>query len=354
MKRPLRWLYLLGGWTAVALILTSAMYLLFPFSRQRFSLVNELSWELTIALIWILSTPFVLNLARRIPIEGEKKIRNGIAHIALSIGISSLQCALHGITLALIRGNFNDITFSSIMPSFYYNIDKMIMIYWVIILFSYARDYYERYREKELRTAQLEAQLSRARLEALKMQLHPHFLFNTLNALTALVHKDPDKAEKMIVRLSDLLRLTLENSVEPFIPLHEEIEFLARYLEIEEIRYSDQLSVHIDVSPGAGKAIVPNLLLQPIVENAVKHGVSKIRSAGTIDIRGRRSNGRLVLSVYDNGPGLKNNPPSGIGLTNTRERLRQIYGGEGRLELRPNTPDGLCAEISIPFTSAKK
>jgi LytS/YehU family sensor histidine kinase len=191
------------------------------------------------------------------------------------------------------------------------------------------------------------------------MQLNPHFLFNTLNAVSSLMLKDVVAANKMISRLGELLRLTLDKSDQPEVPLRQEVEFLRRYLEIEQIRFGARLQLKMEVDPSTLDAAVPNLILQPLVENAIRHAIEPQEAAGEIELRSIRDNGRLVLQVSDNGPGLtpENAKPAErcddtrerIGLNNTRERLRKLYGGNQQFDLTGNTMGGVTARVSIPF-----
>ena len=234
------------------------------------------------------------------------------------------------------------------------------VLYFGVLSAGFARDYFLRYRARleesvrlQAETARLHAQLADARLGALRAQLNPHFLFNTLHAISSLVERDPRGVRRMIARLSELLRYTLEESAEQEIPLRQELAFLDRYLEIMRIRFQGSLEVTIDAGDDVQEALVPNLVLQPLVENAVKHGVSKVEGAGRITIRARRDGDRTVLTVKDNGPGIEGGAlpgQEGVGLRNTRERLEQLYGSAQRLVLRPaDGGTGLIAEIVLPF-----
>jgi len=210
------------------------------------------------------------------------------------------------------------------------------------------------YREQELAAAQLETQLVQAQLQALQMQLQPHFLFNTLHAISTLMHRDVDAAEKMLARLSDLLRLTLENGSTQTVMLKDELEFLKKYLEIEEIRFADRLTIRTAIAPDALDALVPNLILQPIVENAIRHGIAPRAQPGRVEITARRVDGKLRLEVQDDGPGLRpGNGREGLGLKNTRERLARLYQGAHRLELESPPEGGVRVTLEIPFRSAE-
>jgi len=200
--------------------------------------------------------------------------------------------------------------------------------YMVVVGAYYAFDYYQKYRERDLRALELEGRLTQAELQNLKMQLHPHFLFNTLNTISVLMTKDTKAANSVLVRLSDLLRMALDNVSTHEVTLKEELDFLARYLEIEQTRFEDRLTVRMRIEPGVLAARVPNLILQPLVENAIRHGVAPLLTPGTIEISARRENGNLRLEVRDNGSGLPNSNQhvrEGVGLSNTRARLVQVY-----------------------------
>jgi len=224
-----------------------------------------------------------------------------------------------------------------------------------------ARDYFFRYRSRERETARLEsetalleAQLAEAKLAALNAQLNPHFLFNTLNAVSALVERDPRGVRRMIARLSELLRYTLDGGHDPEVVVSQEIAFLERYLEIMQIRFEDRLEIDVQVGDDARDALVPSLILQPLVENAVKHGVEKVSGIGRIDISAMRHDDQLVLSVGDNGPGLsnlRNGDERGVGLRNIRQRLEQLYGGAQSLTLLERPGGGTIARIEMPFRS---
>jgi sensor histidine kinase YesM len=190
-----------------------------------------------------------------------------------------------------------------------------------------------------------------ARLTALQTQLNPHFLFNTLHAISSLVERDPRGVRRMIARLSELLRLTLERTEQQEVPLEQELAFLQRYLEIMQIRFQGSLEVETQVDPVVNEALVPTLILQPLVENAVKHGVSKVDGGGRIAVSARREGDRLVLSVRDNGPGLDGTDAteSGLGLRNTRARLEHLYGAAQSLTLSALPDGGLIAEVRLPF-----
>ena len=228
----------------------------------------------------------------------------------------------------------------------------IVLIYWSVVGASHAFIFYTRYRQREVQTAQLESELHKAQLNALKMQLQPHFLFNTLHAISSLMYRDVESADRMISKLGDLLRSTIEMTGVNEVPLDEEIRFIQNYLEIEQERFRERLSVSISLDETVRDAIVPNLILQPLVENAIKHGIARISKAGRIDITARREQGWLLLSVTDNGPGLIEGdgmPAYGTGLSNTYRRLDTLYTSNYAFNFRPNVPSGLIVELSIPL-----
>jgi two-component system, LytTR family, sensor kinase len=238
------------------------------------------------------------------------------------------------------------------------------LIFCGILAAGFAREYSRRFRAHEkaaaemaAETAQLQTQLTEAKLSALNAQLNPHFLFNTLNAVSSLVERDPRGVRRMIARLSELLRYTLEGGTDHEVPLSQEISFLERYLEIMQVRFQGKLEIDMQIEDDARDAMVPSLILQPLVENAVKHGVDKIAAAGKIGIRGRLEGERLVLTVTDNGPGpakIAKLDDAGVGLANTRQRLEQLYGSDQTLALAEAPGGGTVARITIPYrTSAE-
>jgi len=225
------------------------------------------------------------------------------------------------------------------------------LVYWTILIASSAWDYYRRYQEGAIKSSQLEAQLAHSQLQALKMQLQPHFLFNTLHSISALLNEDPEQAERMIARLGDFLRMTLHDTAEHQTTLQQELQFLQCYLEIEHLRFQDRLSTAIEVEPDLMSARVPYLILQPIVENAIRHGITPQATAGRIEIFAHRHQDRLQFRVIDNGPGLAldRRNSSGLGLANTRARLQQLYGNDFSLDLDSPAHGGFVVEIDIPL-----
>lgn len=239
-------------------------------------------------------------------------------------------------------------------PSFgvLFLIGLRLPVYLAILSIGHAAHFYRRSQERERRALELSASLARARADALKMQLQPHFLFNALNSIAELVHRDAQAADAMIGALSDLLRLTLETSGEQELPLRRELDVVERYLTIEQVRFQDRLRVEMDIAPDTAAALVPNFLLQPLVENALRHGLQPQSTPGLLTLRARREGEQLRIEVADNGVGLQTEMPSreGIGLNNTRARLRELYGDRASLEL--HSENGVQVIVTLPFRTA--
>jgi two-component system LytT family sensor kinase len=228
-----------------------------------------------------------------------------------------------------------------------------LIIALLIIIAVHALFYYRRFRAGELEQASLKTQLAQAQLKALKMQLHPHFLFNTLHSISSLILEDPPKANSMIARLGDFLRLTLEHSNRQLVSLKEETEFVRCYLEIEQVRFGDRLTVNWAVDPAAHSARVPHLILQPVVENAIQHAIAPRAAPGRIEIGARRLDSRLRIEVKDTGPGMTGPVDTlqghGVGLNNVQARLAQLYDGDFSFRMTNNPEGGFSVVLELPF-----
>jgi LytS/YehU family sensor histidine kinase len=225
--------------------------------------------------------------------------------------------------------------------------------YWVILFAYLTFDYAAKYRDRASHAAQLEGRLAEARLQALRMQLNPHFLFNTLNSISSLMYSDVEAADAMMTRLSELLRLTLHSDGRPVTSLRQELEMLNRYIEIERIRFEDRLRVSVDIDQAALDAGVPSFSLQPLVENAIRHAIAPRAAGGRLSISARRSNGSVRISLRDDGPGLPEGElRQGVGLANTRARLEQLYGAAHRFEMLSPPGGGLEIFMELPYRPA--
>ncbi len=306
--------------------------------------------EFTYAYLWALLTPCILWLAKRFPVDYRSWYRMAPLHAAACVLIVTVQKSAYILLVPAYSPQWRVHDLSSWLRSVTVSLDYGVLLYGIVLLIHHTVEYYARYQKGRVRASQLETRLAQAQLNALKMQLHPHFLFNTLHSISTLVNEDPEAAEAMIARLSELLRLSLENTGAQEVPLSQELEFVERYLEIEQIRFEDRLRIQFDIDPRTLDAQVPNLILQPLVENAIRHGIGQ-NSGGKVEIRASLVEGKLLLQVLDDGVGLAgecSNRP-GLGLTNTRARLETIYGKAHDFVLRNASNGGAEAAIRIPF-----
>lgn len=347
-NRPIRILLVFGGWTLVGLFAASRLAMSYAYSGYDVAWGFVLQLSLTQAYGWALLFPLIFWLARRFDLT-RLWWRDVAVHLLFAIVVAYAKVSLDAYTLPLVTGSSYRIRG---INEGYSNFVTYIILAGLVM----GAGYYTKFRERALRASQLEARLAQARLSALQMQLHPHFLFNTLNSISALMHRDVEAADRMLARLSELLRLTLEAGDEPEIPLRRELEFLDRYLEIEKVRFGPRLHVQQEIDPETLDAQVPNFLLQPLVENAIRHGIAPHARPGRIDLRFRRRDDRLQVEVADNGAGLSvaqtRAVREGVGLANIRARLRELYGEDHRLELRNGTEAGLVVALEIPFRTA--
>jgi len=301
---------------------------------------------------WIygLLTPPVLWLCWRYPVE-----RGHIPSRLLLHVVASLVFTLANTSLSFIPTPSQDRSLSAsrkfLRRFLFFAFDNSVNTYLPIAVVGHMMLYYRRFRDRELRSAHLEGKLARAQLSVLKMQLQPHFLFNTLNAVSALTRDNPRAAEDMLVRLSDLLRETLDNDAEQEVPLRAELAFIGRYLEIEQIRFADRLQIAVEAAPDTLDALVPNMLLQPLVENAIRHGIARKTQSGRLQIRAWREATNLLISIQDTGPGFPANAPpvDGIGFSNTRSRLEHLHRDSHELRLENAKDGGAVVTLQIPY-----
>lgn len=358
-----RWLLI---WTAVCSIFVAQNVSRYVMRGQPVDWFQAVALEALYWVPWFALTPILLGAARRYPLDGTDTWRAVRAHllVMLPLGVVQTSAAIlielaaidafrppaHGLGEVLRR----QLTGApSLLITAWWK-------YWVFMGVFAAIRSVRRLRERELRAAQLESQLATAQLQALKAQLHPHFLFNTLHAISMLHFVDVDAANRILVQLSELLRLALDRSDALEVPVAQEIDFLDRYLQIEQTRFDDRLDVTLDVDDAALDAAVPNLILQPLVENALRHGIAPRADAGRLVIRARTGGARgerLLLEVEDDGPGLARgwslDTHAGVGLANVRDRLQLAFGAEASLQLtRATVGGGTIARVEMPFARA--
>ncbi len=317
-KWPVRLGLIWSVWTVVAFFFATQVYMLYYHEEKPVSFRRALFVEGVGCFLWALSTPLVLWLARRFRIERNNWRRRVPLHFVMGVGLICTLMTVDYVVYMFGTGRPSNLTVLHISQFLIYNVDRWLLTYWVIVLSSHAFNYYRSFRKGELNAAQLRTQLVQSQLEALKMQLHPHFLFNTLHSISALLNKDVDGARTMITRLGDFLRLTLENAGTQEVSLQQEIEFL--------------------------------------VENAMRHAIANNSNAGRIEIVATARNGMLRIEVKDNGPGLAQasspgNLKHGVGLANTRARLERLYGSNHRFELANGPTGGFVVTLEIPRVS---
>ena len=357
-----RWFQVVGCWILVGLFFSGQDFLRRGVMGRPIAWIYILEAWLSIIFFWAALTPFILRIVRRFPLRRGRLLRNLPVHLIISVFIALIEL-IYFFLIDLLLSDPEGMGFLSKL-SYLFGVDFQfnLITYWALIGLTVALDYYLKNRENELRAARLElsaaelkSQLSSAQLSALKMQLHPHFLFNTLNAIVVLVRKGRNQeAVDMLTGLSELLRYALENISTQEVRLEQEVEFIERYLEIEKVRFKDRLKVEMHIDREALGAFVPNLILQPLVENALRHGIGQRSTAGLIEISAKREDGMLNMRVRDDGPGLSKSfsadaDGKGIGVANTRARLRQLYGAAHRFDLRNAETGGTVAAITIPF-----
>ena len=320
---------------------------------------NELLRSGLECIIWLLVTPGIFWLISRYNFDrGTFRIDIAI-HLFAAIAVTIVTQAYSHYSLLHFIGDDNRPHRTFIQSMMAFQFIGELMIYLFISAVGFARNYFFRYRKHLEETvhlredaALLQTQLAKAKLHALRMQLNPHFLFNTLNTVSVLVEKNPKGVRKMISLLSDLLRYTLEEENMTEVPLHQELKFLRSYFQIQEIRFQGKLEVNEHIAESVDQALVPSLILQPLAENAIKHGISRLVGKGLIQLKIWRGKDLLFLSIQDNGPGLTsyNGDESGIGLRNTRNRLAELYGDQASLSLEAVVKEGgVNATISLPY-----
>ena len=349
---------LFAGWTLVSVIFAAISYAAaIGDNNKEFGFVSALRLNLVQFYLWAILSPLLFRFSRRFPIEFRPlNLRNLLLYFPALISFAGIHQLLHLAVLWSITPRWRQ-KYPALIDcyrayfAFGFYIDLIIAS--LIVVAVHALLYYQNFRASELAQSSLITQLAQAQLRALKMQLHPHFLFNTLHSISSLVLEDPPKAISMIARLGDFLRLTLENSDQQLISLKEETEFLRCYLEIEQVRFGDRLAVTFELDPQTLSAQVPHLILQPVVENAIQHAIAPRATRGHINIEAKRLNSLLRLEVKDNGPGITLNTDllgaEGVGLSNVRARLHQIYGSDSRFELMNARDGGLAVVMEIPF-----
>jgi two-component system LytT family sensor kinase len=355
-----RWrsvLLFIGGWTIIGLVFAAVTYIHMIGANEQYAFSRAVRSNLLFFYLWAVFSLFLFRVSCRFPVE-LRSLRFGrlLLYLLGILLVASLHQSVHLALGWVITPGFRE-GVSSIgglyRKYFAFGLYLDLIIAALIAIAAHAFVYYRRFRVGEVQQSELKAQLAQAQLQAFKMQLHPHFLFNTLHSISSLVLDDPPAANAMIARLGDFLRLTLDHSDEQMVTLTEEIQFLRCYLEIEQVRLADRLTVEFNIDPKTLSAYVPNLILQPVVENAIQHAIAPRAAPGRISVEATRLAGLVHLEVKDNGDaiGVVPSPDQsrGRGLSNVRARLQQIYGSEFSFEMARVLTGGLAVTIEIPF-----
>ena len=345
-----RWrhaLVIVAGWTLVAALFTPQIYLL----NQRAP--NPLSWfeafaaNATTFYVWALLTPLVMWLGRRSPMERDHIWSSLLVHVGAAFVFAALHLLLVQTVHSLLSGEpWPPRPWSAMLVGYG---ATNILVFGAVAACVQALAFYTRYQEREFRLAQ-------AQLQMLRAQLHPHFLFNTINAIAELIHLDPGRAERTLTQLSDLLRQAVADDQVHSVPLDSERDWLCQYLAIYETLLQERLTVQWDIAPEAQTALVPAMVMQPLVENAIRHGLAPRATGGTLVIRARRTDARLLLVVEDDGVGLggaASAASSGVGLMNVRARLRSLYGDAASLSVEPRVSGGVITTVTVPWKEAE-
>ena len=357
-----KWLAIVGIWALLGVLYAGPIYYGVRSEGMDHAAWRVFSWGILTWLAWAPLTPAIAWLAQQFSLVGNEWKRNLAVHVPAFLLISiAHSLAETAIVLAIDPFDSMGASPKTFWPRFLSRVQGSfgsdLLIYGGVIGICYAFDYYRKYREREVVATRLEAQLAQAQLDALRMQLHPHFLFNTLNSIAGLVRDNKNQAAvSMLVGLSDLLRHTLEHSSRQEVELREELNFIKLYLSIQQMRFSDRLRTEFDIDPATATALVPNLILQPLTENALRHGIANSAETGVVGISSTVQNGHLRLMVYDNGAGLRDGwqlkGSAGIGLANTAARLQQLYDDNHQFDIRNRDSGGVEVMIVMPLRGA--
>lgn len=349
-----------GAWTVVALVSASQVYLASRSMGHEATFGAVLWWTAPVWLFWVLLTPGVIALGRRFPLERGSLARSVPVHAAAAVAFATIHLAwwltwTQRVSPYAIEGRpFVEMMWLYVQARF----NVSFLVYWAVLGAWHAVAYSRRWRQSEIDASRLESRLAHARLQALRAQIHPHFLFNTLNAISSLVAREPERARDMIARLSDLLRLSLEREADQEIALRDELEHVEVYLDIEQTRFGDRLRIDFEIDPEALDARVPNLVLQPLVENAVRHGIGPLETAGRLSVKAALIDGRLELRVENDAPpeALAGSGAEriGVGLGNTRERLVELYGEDHDLSVSRTPAGRVLARVELPYRAADR
>ena len=338
---------MVGGWTLFGLCAFAAcLFADAATGAESLPWRSLLAYSLGAAWIWAGLTPAVLRLTRGFHFSAGHRLRSVLLHIVTGAGFVLLSVILQSMLASATRIDTSGM--SPLLP----RVENSLLAYVSLVVIAQATHYFMLLKTRQIQASELEARLAKTHLQLLRMQLQPHVLFNTLNTVAELVHSDPDTADQMITRLGRLLRLSLDHAGHQVVPLRQEIDFLRMYVEIEQVRFQDRLQIVWDVRSDTLDAAVPTLLWHPVLENAIRHGVTPLAGRGRIVIASQRSGDDLILEIRDNGRGLPHGGVlrEGVGLRNIRERVDQLYGSRAHFSLEPAAGGGTVATLRLPFS----
>jgi two-component sensor histidine kinase len=327
-----RWVLFLLGWAALSLLFAPEAYLNFYLRNAPISWLETVELTVINSAIALVFIPGIVFLTRRFPIERGRWQRSLAVHVAACLAFSVAHSFLYAVACHAWR-DVGETLFVRFHPN--------LITYWAFVGFTQAFEYFRKYQQRE-------REITRLQLQALKAQLQPHFLFNALNTVSAMMHADVTRADRMLSRLSELLRMTLNNIERQEVRLADEIAFVEAYLDIERERFGGSLAMHVDAEPETLDALVPASFLQPLVENCVRHGFATPDAGSFIGIRAARDGECLTLTVTDNGCGFVATPREGVGIANARKRLAQLYDKQS-LNIAARTPRGVVVTVELPF-----
>lgn len=348
-QRNGRWLLLSACWAIVVVVFANQWYLYDAAHGLTDRFLFYLGWSFY---LWGVLTPLALWLARRHPIEAATWTYSLPLHLAFSVCLTTTQLSLEA-SLSWMRAG-RDWSLSAAVGHYLRQHTQVgFLIYWLVVIAAQFFRIHDQSRKRQLHAAQLEAQLAEALINNLRTQLHPHFLFNTLQAIATLIPEDPKAAEDVVLQLSQLLRLSLDEMHTHEIPLSREVEFAKHYMAIQQRRFGDRLRFEVQINSALLDCAVPTLVLQPLVENAIRYGISRHKEEDVVTIRALENRGRICLEVINRSSKLDEKPERllsrGVGLSNTRQRLQQLYGLEQSFSLFELDPKGVCVRLSIPM-----
>ena len=356
---PLIWLFVFIFWTLIGAIAAVQEYIAIETRGVEVSILRITITNLPIY-FWAIATPLIFYLGRKFLLSDKQKWMIVLpVHLMFSLVFAAFYLGIVAITTEAMRDE--PLLWENVWGYFQYRFGRAfhvsVLTYWAVLGFGFALDFYKRLQIREFQSAktelELETRLVQAKLDSLKMQLNPHFLFNTLNTVSAIMSDDLKGARRMIARLSELLRINLETSHQQKISLKEELDLLNLYLDIERERFKEKLEIRADVPTDVWECKVPHFILQPLVENAIKHGIANNKTQGIIEISAKQNGDYLNIQIDDNGAGLHEDLQKGVGLSNTNERLEKLYGEDFELNLMESKSGGVSVLLKIPFETGE-